>query len=249
MSKNKPIPPMYPKPDSIRLCGLQIVSVDKKTRTVHLQGEGSPPPALLAAIEAERRRLDLTARLTGYAQSCLMQIMPHFGERPKYISAAKWRDNEQRVRLIRDLPDDAPAHARDALMAVKTISRIADALMTAGDYPDEIDRAICLAIDLGQLLQRNQTQIDYGETVDAGKRNVQARNAANQTKRNGSKSRSEVAESEFNRRMSGVNSDRMKTATLKNMSKALGTNRKLIYGSLATLNRYAKTWKSIKPPK
>jgi len=197
MSKNKTVPPMYPKSDSIKLGAAEIVAVDKKTRTVHLQCEGSPPEALLAAIEAERHRWDLIARLRAHKATLMARIEPHCGDRPKHIPAAKWRDFEQRTKLIADLPHNAPGEARDAFLALRTLSILNDALIELRDITPAIRQAVCSAIDLGMLLQRGQTQIDHGAAVDAGKRSVRSRTAANAKKSDNKLSRSEDAFSEF----------------------------------------------------
>lgn len=242
MAKKKPVPAMYPKPE-VRIEEPQkIIAVDLKTKTITLAG--SPPPELLAASEIERQRLDLNSRLKSYAQSCLLQIMPHFGERPKNIPAAKWNNLEQRVRLISKLPESAPAEAHDALRALQTLNYLVAELVNAGDYPDAIDRAICWAIDLGQLLQRRQTQIDYGEAVDVGRRNVRSRANANSAKSEAAQQRFKLAESEYHRRMKDGSK---KTATLKSMSKVKDHNGKPVYGSFGQLKRDVKSFKSLTP--
>ena len=238
----KQIPAMYPTPAPVELATPQkIVAIDLKTKTITI--EGSPPPELLAAAEIERRRLNLTERLTGYAKSLATLITPHWGERPKHISPATWRNLERRVKAMAELPENAPAEARDALMALHTLNRLVQELVDAGDWPETIDRAICYAIDFGQLLQRGQTQIDHGETVDRGKRNAKAVSGATEAKRTKKIDRSEPARAEFNRRMATVKNPRMKTATLKNMAEVMdadGATPK--WGSLATLKRWSRGW-------
>ena len=249
--QKKPVPPIHQKPEPVRLKDpVRVVSVNRKTRTVTLAG--SPPPelveALKAAAEVERRRLDMPQRLKGYAAACLVRVMPHFGKRPRHITAAKWKDVEQRIRLLQSLPADAPAEAHDAFKALQALHRLVDELASEGDYSDTIERAICWAIDLGQLLQRSQTQIECGEAVDIGRRNAKSRTAANDSKREAAELRSQRAEAEFNRRMHGNTQKRMKTATLGNMAQMKDTDGEPLYGSLRTLTRYAKTWKSATPP-
>lgn len=248
MTKKKPVPAMYPKPEPIKVAQpLKIVAVDiKRGRLVSTTFEGPPPPELLEVMEHERRRMDLTFRLKCYAQNCGLQIHRHCGERPKYISVAKWNDFNQRVRLIRKLPDSAPPEAHDALLAIQTLNRLVDELAQAGDYPEAIERAICWAIDLGQLLQLNQSQIDHGEAVDVGRRNVRSRASANSAKSEAAQQRFKLAESEYDRRMKGGGK---KTATLKNMSKVKDHNGKPIYGSFGQLKRDVKSFKSLTPAK
>ena len=238
----KQIPDMYPPPAPVELATPQkIVAFDPKTKTITI--EGSPPPELLAMAEIERRRLNLMERLTGYAKSLATRITPHWGERPKDISPAKWRNLEQRIKAMAELPENAPAEARDALMALHTLNRLVQELVEAGDWPETIDRAICYAIDLGQLLQRGQTQIDHGATVDRGKRNAKATAGATEAKRSKKIDRAEAALVEFNRRMATVKTKRMKSATIKNMSQVMegdGTTPK--WGSLAALKRWSHDW-------
>lgn len=249
MAKKKTVPAMYPKPDPIRLSKpLKFVSVDKKTRNVELECSDADDAALLRATHASAlRRHDLRERLNGCLASCQILIIPHFGDRPPYITVAKWKSLEQRLRLLRSLPENAPAEAHSALEAVQTIFQILDKLVNADHVTAEIERAICLAIDLGQLLQRSQTQIDHGEAVDVGRRNVRARSEANSAKSRKSQDQSALAETEFNRLMAKETQPRMMTATLENMARRKDHNGKPIYGSLPTLKRYAKTWKSITP--
>ena len=242
----KQTPAMYPTPAAIELATPQkIVAIDLKTKTITI--EGSPPPEVLAMVEIERRRLNLVERITGYTKTLAIRIAPHWGERPKHISPAKWKNLEQRIKAMAELPETAPAEARDALMALQTLNRMAADLAEAGDWPDSIDRALCYAIDFGQLLQRGQTQIDHGETVDKGRRNAEAvagATEAQHTKKNG---RSEAAHTEFLRRMATVKGTRRKTDTLTKMSKEMNADGQPKYGSLRTLIRYAEHWKSVTP--
>lgn len=236
----KQTPAMYPTPAPVELATPQkIVAFDPKTKTITI--EGSPPPEVLAMAEIERRRLNLMERLTGYAASLATRITPHWGERPKHISPAKWRNLEQRIKAMAELPENAPAEARDALMALHTLNRLVNELVEADDWPETIDRAICYAIDFGQLLQRGQTQIDHGETVDRGKRNAKAVTEATEAKRTKKIDRSELAHTEFVRRMATVKNPRMKTATLKNMSEVM-EGKKPKWGSLGTLKRWSRGW-------
>ncbi len=238
----KQTPAMYPTPAAIELATPQkIVAIDLKTKTITI--EGSPPPEVLAMVEIERRRLNLVERITGYTKTLAIRIAPHWGERPKHISPAKWKNLEQRIKAMAELPETAPAEARDALMALQTLNRMAADLAEAGDWPDSIDRALCYAIDFGQLLQRGQTQIDHGETVDKGRRNAEATAGATEANRRKKIDRSEAALVEFNRRMATAKTKRMKTSTLKNMSQVMegdGTTPK--WGSLAALKRWSLDW-------
>ena len=241
-------PAMYPDPAPIELATpLKIVAVDPKTRTITV--ERAPE---LAEIESkERRRLDLTARLKQYAGNCRDRIAPHWGERPKHVSPAKWKNLEQRVRAMTQLPENAPADAHDALKALQTLNRLTDELVEADDYPESIERALCYAIDLGQLLQRGQTQRDYGKTVEDGRIATRSRSAATEENSRGKSGRSEAAHAEFNRRMKAVKGARKTNQTLVTMSEVMIPNTKPpkpLWGSIATLNRYAKLWNSITPP-
>ncbi|MCX7421344.1 MAG: hypothetical protein NT013_17620 [Planctomycetia bacterium] len=126
-------------------------------------------------------------------------------------------------------------------MALHTLNRLADELAEAGDYPDSVERAICLAIDFGQLLQRGQTQIDHGANVDKGKRNTKSVMGATEAKITKKDDRSEPARVEFFRRMATIKTPRMKIATLKNMSEMKDISGKQIW-KIGTLRRWAKNW-------
>ena len=245
-SQAKQIPAMYPTPDPVELATPQkIVAFDPKTNTITL--EGSPPPELLRLAEIEQKRLNLTERIPEYTNTLALRIAPHWGERPKHISSAKWRNLEQRIKAMVQLPENAPAEARDALMALHTLNRLVAELVEAGDWPDAIDRAICYAIDFGQLLQRGQTQIDHGETVDLGKRNAEAVAGAREAKSTKTNHRIEAAHAEFRRRMATVKKSRMKMATLKNMLEMKDNSGNPVWPPIDTLKRWARDWKSITP--
>ncbi len=240
-------PAMYPAPAPVKLATPQkIVAVDLKSRTITI--EGLPPPELVAIAEIAQRRLNLTARCQQYARTCLARIAPHWGERPKHISPAKWRNLEQRVKAMTELPATAPAEARDALKALHTLNRLVTELVEAGDWPESIERAICLAIDFGQLLQRGQTQIDHGKAVDRGKRSAKATVEASEAKHAKKNDRSELALAEYVKRMATVTGTRRKTDTLKQMSQVMGDDSKTPkWGSLTTLKRWSRDWKGITP--
>ena len=264
-SVNKSDPPLYPPPDSIKLeTPLRLVSLDLKTKTLvveaatpqqvsTLQRSNVTIPAYCAEdmlrcrglsdadrrrletiADGERKRLDLNARLKGYAETCLARMLP-------FMSAAE-RRSATKGKLPNALPDTAPAEAHDALRAWHTLNQIVAELVKADDWPDELDRALCLAIDFGQLLQRGQVQIDYGQIVDSGRRNAESRDAANQAKRRDAEAKEQAAHAEFSRRMASATSDRMKTATLSNMAKERTSDGKLRFYSLVHLKRLAKNW-------
>lgn len=238
--EKRQIPAMYPTPAPVELTTPQkIVAIDLKTKTITI--EGSPPPELVAAAEMEQRRLNLPERLKQHARICLNRISPHWGERPKHISPATWRNLERRVKAMAELQENAPAEARDALMALHTLNRLVQELVEAGDWPETIDRAICYAIDFGQLLQRGQSQIDHGETVDLGKRNAKATAVATEAKHTKKNDRSEPAHDEYTRRMATVKTTRMKLATLNNMSEMKDDSGNQIW-KIGTLRRWAKNW-------
>ncbi len=248
-AKRQQTPAMYPTPAPTEVATpLELVAIDPKT--VAIEGSVSPEEfaAIMKTLETERRRMDLVERIAGYTKTLLLRIVPHCGERPKNIAPAKWKNFEQRIKAMSKLPANAPAEACDALAALHTLFQMAEELAEAGDWPDSIDRAICYAIDFGQLLQRGQTQIDHGANVDRGKRNAKATAGANAVKKTKTDERIEAAHAEFNRRMATAKSLRMKTATLTNMSKVMeddGTTPK--WGSLRTLNRWERKWKSATP--
>ena len=228
------IPAMYPTPPTKKLPPRKIVDVDPLSQTITL--EGPVPPELLQAIEQERRRLDLFSRLEAYGKRCLALVKPWIGERPQRVSSTAWENPEQLARLNIRLPENAPAEARDALLALRTQSRLLDQLMESGDLPESVNSAVCLAIDLGKLLQRTQTQLDYGSVVDTGKRAKRSTSVANDEKRRTTEEKKKSAHAEFVRRMQTAG-PRMKTATLQNMSAANPS-----FGTLGTLKRWAKNW-------
>ena len=192
---------MYPKPDSTKLAEPQkIIAVDiKRGKLAGITIEATPElrTQTQALIEIERHRIDLIARLRAYKAALLARIEPHCGERPKHIPLAKWRDIEQRTKLIADLPNDAPGEARDALLALRTLSILNDAMIVLRDITPAIRQAVCSAIDLGMLLQRGQTQIDHGEAVDRGRINMGALEKATRAGSAGKTSKSDVAFDEY----------------------------------------------------
>lgn len=197
-------PAMYPDPATIEIkTPINIVPVDLKTGTWRI--DGPTPPEMLAIVEAERHRLNLTARIKQHALTCALRIEPYWGDRPKHISAAKWRNREHRVKLMTELPKTAPAEAHDALLALQTLNRMASELAEANDWPDSIDRALCYAIDFGQLLQRGQTQIDYGKIVDTGKRSKQSLNKGPVARTTKSEAKAKAARDELIKRLDGNN--------------------------------------------
>lgn len=245
MSKRKHAPAMYPAPAPVKIPARRITGIDRKTKTLTLEGE--VPPELAAMAAAEIQRVDLIGRLRRYKATLLARIEPHCGDRPTHISRAKWKDIAQRWSLISALTDDAPGEARDALIALHVLSRLDAALIAIRTLTPEIKVAVCAAIDLGQLLQRSQTQMDFAEAVDVGQRNARSRSVANRAKREAKQQQSDLAEAEFRRRMQN-SPPRMKTATLRNMAAVKDHDGKPMYGSEATLKRYATSWKSLTPP-
>lgn len=237
----KHVPPIYPQPDPVHIGTLVVVDVDVASKTITVAGE--PPAELKELAERERWRMDLNARVAQYTATCLTRVLPHFGERPKYLTPEKWNDIEQRVRLLQRLPAEAPEYARLAFMAIQTLNRLADELVAAGDYSEHIERALCCALDLGQLLERGQAQIDIGATVDSGRRSKRAVKTASQAKQDLTHSKSELAREEFDRRMQGSKNARMKTSTLKNMAQLKDSEGRYIYGSLRTLIKFSNGWK------
>ncbi len=236
-------PAMYPEPATIEIKTPQkIVAFDPKTRTITI--EGPPPPELLAAEEANRHRLNLNARIKQYALSCVLRIEPHWGERPKHISPAKWKNRELRVRAMAELPETAPADAHDALKALQTLNLLADELVEADDWPDAIDRALCYAIDLGQLLQRGQTQRDYGDIVDAGRRSKDRSITANSAKSKPVPDKIKAARVEYtSRRADSENSRISKTDLLRKMAGEFKEDGKTLkFYSFSRLKTYAKDW-------
>lgn len=240
-------PAMYPTPAPLKLATPQkVVAIDPKTIAI----EGSVSPEEFAAIaemlETERRRMDLTGRLAEYKRKLVNAMAPHWGERPKHISPAKWGNLKQRVNEMTELPETAPAEAHHILAALKTFFSLVDELADANNNPQPAARAICWAIDLGILLQRGQSQIEHGETVDRGKRNAKSTADANDAKARQASGRREQAKAEFLRRMATVKIPRMKTATLKNMSVVMATDGVTPkWGSLTTLKRWSCDWKGI----
>ncbi len=245
MTQRKTAPAMYPAPAPVKIPARKIVGVDLKTKTLTLEGE--VPPELAAMAAAEIQQLNLIDRLRRYKATLWARIEPHCGDRPKHIRKKAWDDVLCRANLITDLVADAPGEARDALLALRNLSRLNAALVAIGTLTPEIKLAVCSAIDLGQLLQRSQTQRDFAEVVDVGQRNARSRSVATRVKRESTQQQSDLAEAEFRRRMQN-SPGRMKTATLRNMAAVKNGDGRPMYGSLATLKRYATSWKSLTPP-
>lgn len=239
MQKKKAVLAIYPTSKSIELAPRKVVAVDLKAHTITL--EGPTPPELLAETEADRRRFDLNARLKGYAETCLQRVFPSLS-RSQQQSLAKKPKRATLTKLPDSLPDDAPAEARDALLALQTIHRITNELARVQDWPDEMDLALCLAIDLGQLLQRGQTQVDHGENVAAGQRNRIARSEAVLVKIKNKQDRIEASRVEYIRRAKEINSPRRKTDILRKMSGETNADGSLKYYSFAKLKGIAKDW-------
>lgn len=242
----KTVPAMYPPSEPVQLPPQKIIGFDAETRTITL--EGPTPPELLAAVEQEKLRLNLKARLCGYCETCLQRLEPCWGERPEAISRSQWLDQKLTTPqgCVIKLPKDAPAESRDAHLALIAIQWILKCLEQEGPISPLVSRAICMAIDLGQLLQRGQVQIDHGEAVDRGRRNIASTDTAISAKQRESQQKSAVAEAEFNRRMASRNL-RLATATLKNMATIKDADGEPKYGSLSQLKRYKKTWKRLTP--
>ncbi len=239
-------PALYPKPAPVKLSEPVRVVPVKKKRGRKVTHELEPSPELVTAlqklVETERERLDLIGRLRGYKALLLERVEPHCGKRPKQIPVVKWRDIAQRVKLIDRLVDDAPADVRHALLALHTLSHLNDALVKVRDITPEIRVAVCMAIDLGMLLQRGQVQIDFGADVDAGKRNRKSTVTANAAKQTAKQKRVAVAKAEFTRRRKAA-PDRVSDETiLTRMSEVKDTSGKGVYGSLVTLRRYKLEW-------
>jgi hypothetical protein len=245
MKRRKPskqIPPVYPDPEPIELPRRKAVSFDEVTRTITL--EGPTPPELIRLQEMAELRFNLPKRLSHYLTCSLICSLPHLGPRPAYFSNEDWLDHAKRTRLLVELPENAPAEAKDSLRCAKIIQQITDRLVAEDDWSDRMDEVICLAIDLGKLLQRVSVQIELGAQVAAGKVVVKARQSGAKKVAESAESRSAKAEKEFRRRLAQVKGQpRMKTAILKAMATVLDPDGRPVYGSYSTLKRYAKDWK------
>lgn len=55
---------------------------------------------------------------------------------------------------------------------METLAGLLDELDKAGPISHSIEQALHMAMDLAKVIQRGQTQIDYGATVNRGQRNV-----------------------------------------------------------------------------
>lgn len=236
-------PAMYPEPAPIELAKpLKIVPVDLKSGTWRI--DGPTPPEMLAIEEVERQRLDLKGRLATYCENCLVRMEPYWGKRPEHVPRSQWLAK----KLDMKVPENAAGDIGDTLLSLKTMQGLLEYLEASGPISPNIRMALCLAIDLGQLLQRGQTQREYGETVDKGRRYRKSTSGATEANSLGKKDRSEAAFAEFTRRMATVKETRRKTDTLRRMSEVVGddgTTPK--WGSLATLKRWSKHWKGITP--
>ncbi len=244
--KKKPVPPMYqePTPISLGICKVKgidatgtvllespgspspelaaagLVSADGKEvqfkGTVSIVKDGHMVRMTIRDVENDPHRMDLNARLRKYLESCLLRTFPHLGDRPAYISEADWQSHDLRTKLLAEMPVDAPGEAHDALRAAKLIQKMVDALVIEDEWSDGIERVICMAIDLGKLLQRGQVQRDFGEQVAVGRRNTQSRSEANATQMNSREQLKIEAEKRFHVLMAKLNRD--ETKVLKTMA-------------------------------
>lgn len=239
------VPAIYPEPEPIELLPQEIIGYDPETNTIILKG--SMPRVIKDAEERERLRLDLNQRLKKYALVLGSRVARFISNYP-YGKTPKAAEKKLRSTRAKDLSIDATVEAHQALYSIHTMYRMVDELIAAGDYPDSIDRAICWAIDLGKLLERGQTQIDHGEAVDRGRKNMDAHAAAVAGATAKKQSRSEAARQEFEKRLP-LNPNRTPTDILNAMAEEEYENGKPRWGSIASLNRWKKEWGTIKPPK
>lgn len=250
-SIKKVVPAMYPPPETVHLSPRKIVAFDPETRTVTL--EGPVPTELLKAAELERWRLDIKSRLATYCETCLKRMEPYWGKRPKGVPRSKWLDQKLLIPgdgqdQVISLPRSAPGEIQDAHRALIAILWIDRCLISERSVSRRMCIAICMAIDLGQLLQRGQVQIDHGEAADRGRRNIESTRKAKEAKSRGSLQRSIAAEAEFNRLMANRR-PRQATDTLKQMAEIKDANGDPKYGSFSQLKRYKKNWKRLTPTK
>lgn len=160
---------------------------------------------------------------------------------------AKKRANKSTARAKKQTPAMYPTPGDAEWVKLEELSGLLDELDKAGPISHSIERALNLAMDLAKVIQRGQTQIDYGETVNRGKRNAKATAGATEAQHTKKNDRSEAAHTEFLRRMATVKGTRRKTDTLTKMSKEMNGDGQPKYGSLRTLIRYAEHWKSVTP--
>lgn len=272
-SKGKPTPkkpdPMYPEPTPINATGWKLKGVDASGRVL-LEAPGPPTPELVAAglvsedgkeanfkgvpividgrmtihnVENDARQMDLNARLGKYLKTCLLRTLPHLGDRPAYISEADWQSHEQRTKLLMELPVDAPGEAHDALRAAKLILRMTDELVNENEWSDGIGRVICLAIDLGKILQRGQVQLDHGVNVARGRGIKQTQDAGGKATSDKSKVNYELWRVEFERRMSELTYYEGAEGKILTAMSFVKDDGKRVYGTITTLKRYWEKWK------
>jgi len=241
MAKKSKRSSLYPKPEPFNPpLGPNVVQVDANTKRITVNRGEPAPPGCDKQVALIRLNFDLKARLRKYNEACIELILPYCGDQPEKVSDGDWENASKRCRLVGRLPD-APAEVQDAVAGLKTIDHLMKELTAEGEISTHVQHAICWAIDLGLIMQQCIAQMLFDE------RKTEASLNANSSKSQASEEQSKLAEIEFNRRMTGSVTTRMKTATLKNMSLEKQHDGTLKYGGFSTLKRYCKTWKSLTP--
>lgn len=124
---------------------------------------------------------------------------------------------------------------------LENLCGLLEELDQAGPISHDIEQALHLAMDLAKALQRGQTEIDYGVTVDRGKRNAKSTVVANDVKSTKTDVSIDAAHAEYTRRMATEKRPRMKTSTLRNMAKMKDDSGNQIW-KFGTLRRWARNW-------
>jgi len=228
----KRAPAIYPKPEPVRLKEpVRLLGVDVASRTVTVQHPQNTDDrqAIEQAVQTVRERWDLFDRLRGYRAVLVERLGGYAGV------SAEMPFAEVKQRLAESVkPEDTDAAQRDAWLSLRTLAILDDCLQQIREVPAVISVALCAAMDLGQLLQRQQVQIDVGEHVDVGRRNSAGRVKASAKRKASCDAEREAAFQEYLRLRKAGGRTKHHTATLQNMAKA--AKGELSFG---TLKRWA----------
>jgi len=135
---------MYPEAEPIQAKEpIRITSIEQDGDQIRLVAD-KMPDELREALAKRQEHYDIDKRIHQHAVSCAFRIRDYLTD-------------EQRQKFDTELPEslcaDAPGEARDALLAMHKLSVISQTLQDLQDIHVAMKRALCLAIDAGQLRQ------------------------------------------------------------------------------------------------
>jgi len=208
----------------------EVEPMAKRAPTIYPKPEPVTPDDRQASeqrAQIERWRWDLERRLGIYHVALVERLGGYAGV------SAEMPFAEVLQRLAKTVePDDAVQ--RDSWLALRKLVVIHECLLAIQEIPVAVSVALCAAMDLGQLLQRQQVQIDVGEHVDVGRRNSAGRVKASAKRQASCDAEREAAFREYLRLRKAGGRTKHHTATLQNMAKA--AKGELSFG---TLKRWA----------